>query len=312
MSIPSDGSLSPVLVTGAAGLLGRYVVRELLEHGTGVRGFDLRKAAEPIDWRIGDITDLDALRQAAEGCVAMLHLAGRPNPRSGNADDILRVNTLGTWNAFRAAEEMGLRRVVFCSSDSVIGYTVREGMMIPPDYLPVDLSHPLRPTDAYALSKQLGEDICRSFARRGIEAVAMRAVFVAYPEMEGEIRSRARDPDNYRGQMAGGPSSAGGGPVFNHIDPRDLARAFRLALEASEIGTSAMRFEAFFLAAQNTLSPEPTVARMHRLLGKRVEIRDADLYARNPYASTYDLTPARERLGFVPQFDQRHLIAAGE
>lgn len=303
-----DANRPKVLVTGAAGLLGRHVVRELLSKGMQVKGLDLRTAEEPIEWLTGDITSLDVFREAVKDCFAVIHVAARPNIWSGDGDDILRINTLGAWNAFRAAEEAGIKRVVFCSSDSVLGYTVREGAMKAPDYLPVDLDHPLRPTDPYALSKQLGEDIGRSFALRGIEVIAMRTVFVAYPEMDAEIIARAKNPQTYTGRMAGGPSSAGGGPLFNHIDPRDLARAFWLALEMKQPGTAELPFEAFYLASDVTLAPEPTIQRFERLTGRPANVKDRALYEKNPYASLYDLTPARERLGFVPQFNKRHLI----
>ncbi|HYG43368.1 MAG TPA: NAD-dependent epimerase/dehydratase family protein [Bordetella sp.] len=297
-----------VLVTGAAGLLGRYVVRELLRQGVAARGLDLRAGAEDIEWQAGDITDPAAVAQAVQGCFAVLHIAARPNIWSGDEDDIFRINTLGAWNVLRACEAAGVARVVLCSSDSVMGYTVREGAMVPPDYLPVDLAHPLRATDPYALSKVLGEDIGRAFALRGIEVIAMRTVFVAYPEMEGEIRARARDPDAYVGRQAGGPSSAGGGPLFNYIDPRDLAHAFWLALRMPSPGTAALPFEAFYLAAADTLAPEPTVQRLERLLGRPVPVRDPALYQNQPHASLYDLAPARARLGFVPRHSLRHLI----
>lgn len=303
-----DSLRSRVLVTGAAGLMGRHVVQELLRHGLSVRGFDLRKGEASIEWQVGDITKLDALRQAVDGCFAVVHLAARPNIWSADGDDILRINTLGVWNICRASEEVGIRRVVICSSDSVVGYTVREGAMIPPDYLPVDLAHPLRATDPYGVSKILGEDIGKSFALRGMEIIAMRTVFVAYPEMKGEILARARDPEHYVGRMAGGPSSAGGGPIYNHIDPRDLARAFRMALEIPKVGSAEFSFEAFFLASEDTLAPEPTVARFERLLGRSADVRNPELYNKNPYASLYDLSPAKDRLGFVPEYSQRSVL----
>jgi nucleoside-diphosphate-sugar epimerase len=194
---------------------------------------------------------------------------------------------------------------VFCSSDSVAGYTVREGRMLPPRYAPLDLAHPLQATDPYAVSKIVGEEIVRSYARRGMAAVALRTVFVAYPEMAAEIVARAKDPEAYRGPAAGGPSAAGGGPLHHHIDPRDLARAFRLALELEMAPAS---FEAFYLSARITLSPEPTLARLKRLHGDLVEIRDPGLYAREPFAPLYDLTHAANHLGFVAEHDQRHLL----
>jgi nucleoside-diphosphate-sugar epimerase len=205
-----------------------------------------------------------------------------------------------------AAEAAGLKRVVFCSSDSVAGYTVREGKMLAPHYAPLDLDHPLLATDPYAISKVAGEDISRAYGLRGMSVVALRTVFVAYPDMAGEIVARAKDPDNYRGPMVGGPSSAGGGPLHHHIDPRDLARAFRLAFElVMEPGG----FERFYLSAQVTLSPEPTLDRLRRLHGGSVEIRDPAVYAEQPFAPLYDLKHAAERLGFVAEYDQRHLLA---
>lgn len=297
-----------VLVTGASGLLGRHVVRKLRSEGVEVRGLDLRRSEEDIDWHVGDICDAEVVRRATEGCSAVMHIAARPNIWSGDEDDILRINTMGTWNLYQAVERCGIRRVVFCSSDSVMGYTVREGKMIPPDYVPVDVDHPLRATDAYALSKILGEDIARSFAWRGIETVALRTVFVAYPEMEGEIRARAANPDTYTGRMAGGPSSAGGGPLHNYVDPRDLASAFWSALNMPDPGTRDCPFEAIYIANPETLSSEPTLDRLMRLAGDRVEVRDAELYRRNPFACLYDLAPAYERLGYRPEHSLRHLI----
>jgi nucleoside-diphosphate-sugar epimerase len=290
-----------VLVTGGAGLLGRYVVAELHER-CAVTILDRRPCPAGNRSPLGDVTDLDAMRAAAAGQHAVLHIAAIPNIWSGDADTIMRVNVLGTWNVFQAANSAGVRRVVLCSSDSVIGFTVREGKMLPPLYVPVDLEHPLQATDPYALSKALGEDIARSFAFRGMEVQVLRPVFVAYPEMADEIRVRAKDPAKYHGPMAGGPSAAGGGPLWHYIDPRDAARAFRLALELREA-----TFERFFLSAEATLAPEPTLERLERFLGRSLEIRRPELYRHNPFAPLYELSPSRERLGFTAEYDQRQL-----
>jgi nucleoside-diphosphate-sugar epimerase len=298
--------MTNVLVTGAAGLLGRYVVRELIGHGYSVRGFDRHKSDAEIEWHVGDVAQPEAVRRAMAGVDTVLHIAAVPNIWSGDGYTIMRVNVLGTYAVFEAAEAAGVKRAVFCSSDSVVGYTVREGRMLPPRYVPVDLEHPLQATDPYAMSKVMGENIARAYALRGMSVVALRTVFVAYPEMAPEIIARAKDPAHYRGPMAGGPSSAGGGPVHNHIDPRDVARAFRLALE---LPLSAGGFERFFLSAKVTLSPEPTLERLRRLHGDTIEIKAPKVYAQQPFASLYDVTHAAERLGFVAAYDQRHLVA---
>jgi nucleoside-diphosphate-sugar epimerase len=213
----------------------------------------------------------------------------------------MQTNLVGLYNLLSAAEEAGVRRVIFCSSDSVVGFTVHEGALRPPLYLPIDLDHPLQPTDPYALSKLLGEEMCRSFTLRGkLEIIALRPVFVAYPEMYGEIRARSRSPETYKGTPAGGPSSAGGGPCWHHVDPRDAARAFRLALEMPYEG-----FDRFFVSANVTLHPEPTLERLKRVLGYLPKITNPDVYARNPYAPLYNLTRSRDVLGFDAEYDAR-------
>lgn len=295
-----------VLVTGTGGKLGSYVAAELRGH-CEVSGFDVNLGRADIPHLIGDITDPAALAAACKGKDAVLHIAARPNIWSGSREDILRVNTMGVWNVLTAAEAAGVRRVVLCSSDSVVGFTVMSSLM-PPDYLPIDGAHPLRPTDPYALSKLLGEEIGKSFvARKALEVIALRPVFVLYPEMEGEVRARAADPANYRGVSAGGPNPAGGGPAWHYVDPRDAARAFRFALECD-----APDFAAYFVCGPNTMAPEPTLERLKRYLGRAIDVRRPDVYRRNPFAPLYDLDATRDGLGFEPQHDLRPLLYSAE
>jgi nucleoside-diphosphate-sugar epimerase len=216
----------------------------------------------------------------------------------------MTTNTVGTWNVLEAAEQAGVRRVILTSSDSVVGFTVMQGSMVPPDYLPVDLEHPLRPTDPYALSKQLCETMGRSFAARGrLEIVVIRPVYVLYPEFECEVKARAADPTGYKGPAAGGRQPAGGGVMWHYVDPRDLARAYRLALEANK-----PRFGPYFISAASTLAPVPTIERLAAYMGRRVPVRRPEVYAANPFAPLYDLAPARDALGFEPQHDMRKLL----
>ena len=296
-----------VLVTGTGGQLGSYTAAEL-KGRCEVHGFDAKPARCDIPHRVGDITDPAAMAEACKGMDAVLHIAARPNIWSGTGDDIVRVNTMGVWTVFTVAEAAGVRRVVLCSSDSVVGFTVMSGGLKPPDYLPIDAAHPLRPTDPYAVSKLLGEEIGRSFVTRGkLEVIVLRPVFVLYPEMEGEVRARAADPAAYRGVSIGGPNPAGGGPAWHYVDPRDVARAFRLALEMEK-----PRFAAYFISGRNTMAPEPTLERLQRHLGVKVPVRKPDIYARNPFAPLYDLQGARDELGYEAQFDLRPFLYPAE
>jgi UDP-glucose 4-epimerase len=289
-----------VLVTGAGGLLGRHIVDELRERCT-VSGFDLKAGSAPITWHLGDLTDASAISEAVRGKDAIVHVAAIPNIWSGSGERIMQVNVTGVYLLLAAAEAAGVKRVVLCSSDSTVGFTVREGRLRPPEYLPIDVDHPLNPTDPYGLSKLLGEEIGRSFVQRGkLEVVALRPVFIAYPEMYGEIKARSASPQTYSGTPAGGPSSAGGGPCWHHVDPRDVATAFRKALELKDVS-----FERFFISSNVTLSPKPTLTRLREVLGELPKVRKPEVYEKNPFAPLYDLALTGERLGFEPQYDAR-------
>lgn len=295
-----------VLVTGAGGLMGRYVVGEL-RNRTSVSGLDLVEAPDVVRHTIGSIEDTEAVKRAVDGCDAVIQIAARPNQWAGTGSEIIETNTVGVWNVLEAAEKAGVKRVVVTSSDSVVGYTVLHGAMIPPDYAPVDLAHPLRPTDPYALSKVLGERTAQSFADRGkLEVVVLRPVYVLYPEFEGEVRARAARPEAYKGPEAGGRQPAGGGALWHYVDPRDIARAFRLALEVENPG-----FGPYFISGATTLAPEPTLERLAKKIGRQVEVRRPEVYRADPYAPLYDMTPARERLGYVPQHDLRAKLVDG-
>jgi UDP-glucose 4-epimerase len=142
-----------IAVTGGLGRLGRYVVHGLAEHTVHV--LDIGAAT---DCHQADLRDIDALRAGLRDIDVVVHLGGID--RSVAVDDAatMQVNAMGTWNLFEASLQLGVRRVIHCSSSSVLGLDHSNPTM-PPCYLPIDEAHPLRPTDAYGLSKACGERI---------------------------------------------------------------------------------------------------------------------------------------------------------
>jgi len=300
--------LGKVLVTGASGLMGSYVVAEL-SGKADIVGFDIvgpKEASSITRFFQGNIEDFDAVREAVTGCDAVIHVAARPNIWSGEGHEIIRTNVTGTWNVLQAAEDAGVKRVVVTSSDSVVGFTVLEGAMIPPEYMPIDNQHPLHPTDPYALSKVLCEQTARAFLERGkLKVTVLRPVYVLYPEFECEVIARADNPKDYKGPAAGGRQPAGGGVLWHYIDPRDLARAFRLALEAEE-----PPFGPFFICGPNILAPQPTIKRLaDKMQGRSISIKAPEVYEASPFAPLYDLAGARDGLGFEAQHDMRERLA---
>lgn len=125
-----------VMVTGAGGCIAAWVMRDLVEAGAGVVGFDLsenkRRAGlamseamlARIAWEVGDIADTARVRAVAEkhDVTAIIHLAALQVPFC-KADPVAgaKVNVLGTVNVFEAARHLGIRRLAYASSIAVQG-----------------------------------------------------------------------------------------------------------------------------------------------------------------------------------------------
>ncbi len=177
-----------VLVTGAAGFIGRVVSARIGAGGDEVVAFD--RATDPAD----DITDLARLTAAAAGCDAVVHLAAKVGLGVGIADidDYARHNDLGTAVVLRASAEVGIRRLVFASSMVVYGEGAyacdRHGSVRPAPRAAEDLAggdfevhcphcgdelRPelvteearLDPRNAYAATKVHGEHLAATWAR---------------------------------------------------------------------------------------------------------------------------------------------------
>ncbi len=272
-----------IAVTGGLGRLGQYVVRALAPHTPRV--VDIATPAHPpADYHRADVRELGALRAALQGIEVVVHLGAID--RSFATDDAatMQVNAMGTWNLFEAARQVGVRRVVHCSSSSATGLDVSNPGM-PPLYLPIDEAHPARATDAYGLSKLCGERIAEAFARRGLEVIVIRPVFVAFPEMADFMAGKS-GPEGRAEPM----------PYLRaYVGPEDCARGFAAAVKADYTG-----FELFFLAAEDCFATEPIVARMEALYRVSIPVRDPTLYQRSPRASPISTAAARARLGWTP------------
>ena len=286
-----------VLVTGGTGRLGRFVVAELKRHYR-VAALD-RDAATAPDLAV-DVLDLPSLVDAMRGQHAVVHLAAIDSSVPAPAAAVFDTNVRGTWNVLEAAHATEVRHVVICSSASALGIDFTNPRT-PPAYLPIDEAHPLRPTQAYGLSKQLGEEIARSFARRRAMAVTcLRPTWVMFPEtLESLVGRLGKGPET-------GPPPAGQEPLpllRGYVDPQDVARAFRLAL-----ARPAASCDIFFIAASDTFEAEPTLRHLERLYGTVPEVRKPDVYRQNPRASVYDTSHAREILGWTPSVTWADLV----
>lgn len=292
-----------IVVTGAGGLLGQYVVRAVARPGVEVVGLDLRPAPGCAAYVEASILDASAVEAAFAGADCVLHIAAAANIGAGSPQAIIELNVQGSCNVLEAALRAGVRRVVLCSSDSVMGNTVWPDHFWCPEILPVPEHHELRPVDPYALSKLLAEEAGRAYVRRGLEVLALRPVFVLFPSMMGEVRARHADPAGYRGPSAGGHVAAGGGLCWHHVDPRDVAEAFRLAIDSPWAG-----FQSYWLAAPSTLHPLPTLERIAQVFGRLPSDIDQSIYDAAPYAPMFDTTRAEKQLGWRAAHDFRPIV----
>lgn len=175
-----------VLVTGASGMLGAAVARALHERGDDVTVFQRRPSGLPCVERLGDVTDATAVRAAAAGSDAVVHLAARVSV-TGRWADFEATNVDGTANVLAAARAGGAGRLVHVSSPSV-AHSGRS--LVGASATPAD---PDRASGHYARSKAMAERL--ALAAPDLAVVAVRPHLVWGPgdtQLVGRIAERAR------------------------------------------------------------------------------------------------------------------------
>jgi len=167
-------TISRLLVTGAAGGLGRVLRQALRPHAAILRLSDIADmppAAEGEEVVPCDLADKTGVDRLVRDCDAIVHLGGISVERP--FEEVLEANIRGVFHLYEAARRHQVRRVVFASSNHVIGFH-EQGKRL-------DASAPRRPDSYYGLSKSYGEDLSRFyFDRYGIETACLR-IGSSYP-----------------------------------------------------------------------------------------------------------------------------------
>jgi nucleoside-diphosphate-sugar epimerase len=267
-----------ILVTGHRGYVGAPVAAHLERLGHDVAGFDRADG--------DDLLDAAAVRRAADGCAAVVHLAALAHDTAGSREDIMAVNVLGTWHVLLAAEAAAAGRVVHFSSAQVFGTADGERL---PDYLPLGDAHPRRAVRAYGLSKCLAEDLCAGFtARTGVPTVSLRPVWVWDPGTYRRVEARwAADPDS-----EWTPFWELGG----FVDVRDVATAVQQALAVPLAG-----HHRALLCAADIAATRPSLEMAARL-APSVPVVDAAPFRRDPWRALVDCSVAAGVLGWQPRY----------
>lgn len=244
-----------VAVTGGSGRLGTSVVAGLTAGGHDVVSIDLREhegllASEQI---VADLSDpigaeIALSRARAE---ALVHLAAIATPFSAPEHDLFRINTTVTFQTIEASIAAGTTRVLVASSPTLLGYGAPTGWT--PQALPIDETHPLRPWNAYALSKATMEATVATFAARYGSALALgcfRPCFVLSP---AEWLGAPTQQGHTVTQRLDDPALAAVS-LFNYVDARDVADFVDAWLAAAP---SLENSDVFFVGAADAMARRP-------------------------------------------------------
>lgn len=239
-----------VVVTGGSGKIGRAAIKALRAAGHRPVNFDIRPSSEPGRYVPVDCGDFGAVMGALTGIDtvggapdAVVHLAGIPAPGLAPDHTTFEFNTLSTYNVFSACKRLGVKKIVWASSETVLGLP----FTTPPDFAPLDETHPNRPEWSYSLSKHLGEAMAIEFARWDptVSIASLRFSNVFEPHDYAGVGQIQAKPEPRKMNL------------WSYVDARDAGEACRLAVEYSTPG-----HEAMIIAAADTLIDQPSAELM--------------------------------------------------
>ena len=284
--------MTNVIVTGGSGKLGRAVLADLVAHGYGVLNLDQTLPRDPVAPTVRvDLTNFGEVIAALRGVDehkgpfdAVVHLAAIPAPGLFANARTFANNVPATYNVFEAARVLGIKNVVFASSETVLGLPFEN----PPPYAPVDEEYVPRPETAYSLGKLVDETIAQQFARwdPALKIIALRYSNVmdvedyqAFPRFDGDAKKRKWN-------------------LWGYIDARDGAQAARKALEATFKG-----FEAFIIANADTV-----MSRSNASLMAEVFPGVDTLPTMTANGTLLSIEKAKRMLGYHPQHSWRNHV----
>lgn len=275
-----------IVVTGGSGKGGRWVVEDLRARGHDVLNADLvHDGSEHGMCVLVDLTDLGQVHDILVGADAVVHFAAIPAPELRPEGETFRINALSTYNVFQAAVARPVGRVVWASSETVLGLPFDR----PPDFAPIDESITPRPESSYALSKLVGETMATQLARRtGVPFVGLRISNIMAPTDYARFRGFQADARLRKWNLWG------------YVDARDVAAAVRGALEADTTGA-----EVCIVAAADTVMTRDSADLMAEVFPDvplRRELRGRE--------TLLAIDRARDMLGYRPAHAWQDELAA--
>lgn len=284
--------MNRIVVTGGSGKVGRACVRELVSQGYEVVNLDIAPPAVrecpfiQIDLRdFGQVVEaFSSIDNTYIGVDAVVHLAAIPAPGVRPNATIYHNNVVSTYNVFSAASKVGVKNIVWSSSETLLGIPFDS----PPPYVPLDEEYAARPETSYALSKLVDEEIAKQFCRWDpeLKIIGLRLSNVMEPADYAQFPSFDADPLLRKWNLWG------------YIDSRDAAQAIRKALEYPGKG-----YDVFIIANADTVMSRPNGELM------------AEVFPDVPFKRAVEanetllsIEKARRVLGYEPQHYWRNEI----
>jgi nucleoside-diphosphate-sugar epimerase len=305
-----------VLVTGGSGNVGHFVIDELYRCGHSVVNADVvrlggmghsgtasgaraeafaqtRKTwpATPLFLEV-DVTNYGQVISAMGDCDAVIALAARPSNSNYTEEDVFVTNAASMWNVCRAAEQLQIRPVVLGSSYNAIGAMGTaarwaKNEVKPPEYFPLDEHSYTRSEDAYSMSKWIGEEVGKGFARR---SPWMSIASMRFNGMwdDAKLRQLSADPITDVWERCQG--------FWTYLHIKDAARACVMSIE-SQSWTGHHRF---FLNAADTMIDVPTMDAIAEVY--------PDVPVKEPFegfAAPISIANVQQVIGWSPQLSWR-------
>jgi nucleoside-diphosphate-sugar epimerase len=277
-----------VAVTGGSGKLGRHVVRRLTGDGHQVLNLDRAGERNPglvvVDLRnYGQVVDvLLGLDDRHAGFDAVVHLGAVPAPGIIPDAATFENNMLATYNVFQAARRAGIKKVVYASSETVLGLPFD----VDPPYIPVDEEYPARPESTYSLVKHLEEQMAVELTRWDPEL-----------SISGLRFSNVMDVEDYAGFPAfDADATLRKWNLWSYIDGRDGAQAVVRALEKAKPG-----FEAYIIANADTVMSRSSAELAAEVFPAVKVTKDL-----GEHETMLSIDKARRLLGFEPEYSWRN------
>jgi nucleoside-diphosphate-sugar epimerase len=291
-----------IFFTGGSGKAGKHVAPFLAEQGHQVTNADLVPLRHPdiADLKV-DLTNAGEVYSALAGLAAfdelelaekpsydaVVHFAAVPAILLTSDAATYATNVLSTFNVLEAATRLGIRKVIFASSETTYGVCFAQGERRP-IYVPVDEEHPTVPEDAYATSKVANEVTARSFqARTGADIYGLRINNVIEPHEYAEMFPPFLEDPSLRRRN-----------IFAYIDTRDLGQMVQRCLDVDGLG-----YEVFNVANAD-MSVSATTDEVRERFYDGVELRSE--MGRDE--TFYSIEKARRLLGYEPQHSWRDVL----